>query len=263
VQAKKHFDAAIGRADHLLQLYDILRDQRSRGIRSDWGKRFKAFMGWPAGEVIERVDGKDWNSMLILRAAVGIDRTQFTHDYLSELLRAAVVATVSALDRYVHDAVVEHCWSLLTRAEKDIPAELRKIAVPVVATKRALQKQRAEPTSRPGHLVKAAIQGQLHREYTFQKPEEIIRAAKMLGITDFWTKVAGKMQGPPPRAEVIDQLRRIADRRNQIVHEADLIRKTKAKQVTLRDISHRDAGSWVDWIRQFVDAMEATVQSSM
>lgn len=263
MQALEHFDAAMARADHLMQLYDILRDSRARGIRSDWAKSFKAFMGWPAGEVIERVDGKDWNSMLILREAVGVDRSKFTHDYLSELLRAAIVAAVSALDRYVHDAVLQHCWSLLSRAEKDVPKELRNLAVPVLTTKRALEKQRAEPTSRPGHLVKAAIQEQLHKEHTFQKPDDISKAARMLGVTDFWGKVATEMPGPPQKAEVIEQLRQIANRRNLIVHEADLVRKTKAKQVTLRDIGRKEAEHWIDWIRHFVAAMERVVRAAV
>lgn len=262
-QAQKHFDAAIIRTDHLIRLYDILRDSRARGIRSDWGTNFKAFMGWPAGEEIERVDGKDWNSMLILREAVGIDRSQFAHEYLSELLRAAVVATVSALDRYVHDAVLEHSWSLLSRAEKDVPKALKRMTVSVLATKKALEKQRIDPKSRPGHLVKAAMQAQLHIDHTFQKPDDIVKGAKMLGIDNFWTKVATEMPNAPPKIDVINKLKVIANRRNQIVHEADLVRKTKAKQVTLRDISRSEAEEWVNWIRSFVDAMEKVVRAAV
>lgn len=93
-------------------------------------------MHWPESEQICRVDGLDSNSILIFRESVGIDNEHFSHDYVSELLRAALVAAVSALDRYLHDLVVDYSWKLLSQAEDDIPAELKKnecssLSVPV------------------------------------------------------------------------------------------------------------------------------------
>lgn len=93
-------------------------------------------MRWPDAERIVRIDGKDGNSMLILREATGLDRKRFAHDYLSELLRAAIASAVAALDRYMHDLIVDRCIKLLSRPEDDIPKELRKLAIPVLETKR-------------------------------------------------------------------------------------------------------------------------------
>ena len=123
------FDAAMGRADHLLCLYDVLHNSRSRAIRTDWAARFLDLMHWPTGEAIVRVDGKDKQSLLILRPSLGLDHTNFTHDYLSELLRSAEVATVSALDRYVHDLVLRHAWALLRKPEARIPTELKALSL--------------------------------------------------------------------------------------------------------------------------------------
>lgn len=64
------------------------------------------------------------------------------------------------------------------------------------------------------------------------------------------------MPGTPNKQAVIDQLKAISTRRNQIVHEADIVRKTKAKKVTLRDISRATAAEWCTWTRQLVDAIE-------
>ena len=253
------FDAAIERAAHLIQLYDLLHDSRSRAVRSDWATSFKAFMRWPAGEEIVRVDGKDRNSMLIMREAVDVDREYFAHDLVSELLRASVVASVSALDRYMHDLVLHHCWKLLSRADKDIPNELKKLTVSITATKQALKKLRADPKARPGHIIKKSIQERLHRDFTFQKPDDILKASRMLGVTDFWNSVAAEMDGEPAKKDVIDTLRTIAKRRNQIVHEADLIRKTKAKEITLRDISRTEAEEWIDWMEDFVASIDIVV----
>ena len=261
MRAVDGFNAAIVRADHLLRLYDLLHDTRSRRVRSDWAARFKSLMRWPASEQICRIDGD--GSVLILRESVGIDNTHFGHDYVSELLRAAVVATVSALDRYIHDLVVDHAWKLLSRAEDEIPAELRKISLPVLTTKRSLERLRASDTARPGYLVKQAIQEQLHREYTFQKPDSVLKAARMLGVKDFWREVGKRMPSKPAAGAVTDRLKEIADRRNQIVHEADIVLKTKAKQITVRGIGADETRDAVKWVRDLVIAIDGVVADAV
>lgn len=257
------FNAAIERGKHLLTLYDLLHDSRQRGVRNDWASSFKTLMHWPAGESIVRVDGKDRDSMLILRESVGIDREHFTHDYISELLRASVVAAISALDRYMHDLVLLHSWRLLSQKDANIPNELKKVAISVTTAKRVIQHLKKNPKARPGHIVKKAIQERLHRDYTFQKPDDILKASKMLGVPDFWQSVANEMPGTPPKNDVIATLRQISGRRNQIVHEADLVRKTKAKEITLRDLSRTDAGDWTDWIVDFVHAIDRVVDNAV
>lgn len=123
------FSAAIIRAQHLLTLYDLVHDSRSRKIRSDWASSCKKLMHWPQSENIVRVDGKGKNSFLVLRESLGIDRSHFSHEYSSELLRAVVVATVSAIDRYMHDIVVYHCWKLLSFPDDKVPSQLRKLSI--------------------------------------------------------------------------------------------------------------------------------------
>ena len=257
------FSQAIERADHLLRLYDLLHDTRARRVRSDWASKFKSLMHWPDTEQICRVDGLESKSILIFRESVGIDNEHFSHDYVSELLRAALVATISALDRYLHDLVVENSWKILRRPEKDIPAELKKLSLPVLATKRALERLRTSSNARPGGLVKKAIQEQLHREFTFQKPDSVIRAARMLGVKDFWREVGKRMPSKPSAEAVTTRLREIADRRNQIVHEADLILKTKAKRMTIRKIGVQEARDSVCWVRDLANAIDGVVTDAV
>lgn len=260
---KDGFDTALERAKHLLRLYRLICDTRQRNVRSDWAASFKSLMRWPANETIVRVDGDEQQSMLVFRESCGIERSHFAHDYLSELLRAAVVAVVSALDRYMHDLVVKHSWKLLTRKEEEIPRGLRNFSVSALDTRRALQRLRKDATSRPGTLVKAAIQERLHREHTFQSPNDILHAGKeMLGIGDFWGKVSKKMPGTPSKEDVIQQLREINRRRNQIVHEADLVRTQRA-EADLRDIDLATAESWVNWMDGFGAAIQAVVDDTL
>ncbi len=263
MKPKDGFDAAMARVDHLLNLYDILHNTRTRQIRSDWATKFLDLMHWPKGEAIVRVDGKDKNSLLILRPQLKLDHTRFSHDYLSELLRSAVVATVSALDRYVHDLVLHHSWSLLSRPEKAIPSELKKLSLPILATKNALEKLRGDPKARPGHLVKTALQTHLHRDHTFQRPADVAKAAQMLGVKDFWSEVAKQMPGSPDKGKVIETLNTIVNRRNQIVHEADMVRKTRAKKITLREIARSTAQEWCNWSRSLVETIDKVVDVSV
>ena len=85
MKPKDTFDSAMKRVDHLLRLYDLLHNTRTYKARSDWCAKFNDLMHWSKKETIVRVDGKDGHSILILRQVLGIDHTQFTHDYLSEL----------------------------------------------------------------------------------------------------------------------------------------------------------------------------------
>jgi hypothetical protein len=260
---KAGFDAALDRANHLLRLYELFCDTRTRGVRRDWARSFKDLMHWPDAEEIVRVDGKDRNSLLILREACGIQREHFSHDYLSELLRSAVVAAVSALDRFMHDLVVKHSWKLLGRREERIPKSLKGLTLTALDTRRALEHLRRDASARPGNLVKKAIQDRLHRDFTFQSPDSVHKAGKeMLGIADFWTEIANQMPGSPASEDVIETLRLINTRRNQIVHEADLVR-TSRREPALRDISYVQAERWIIWMRDFGNAIQTVVDNRL
>ena len=250
------FNAAIERSEHLLALYHIVCDTRQRDVRSDWAKRFKTHMQWPDKERIVRIDGKAKNSLLILREAVGVSRDQFAHAYCSELLRAAVVSGVSALDRYVHDLVTEDCLKILRRKEVDIPKDFKKLQVSIVSVDRAIKHAKSKDGSRPGYLVKKAIQDLLHRQYTFQGPHDMDQAFALLGLKDFWRKISTKMREKPPVNELRRRLGEIARRRNQIVHEADVVKQTKARRVMLRDIHVSDAEATVRWLKSYVYALD-------
>jgi restriction system protein len=199
----------------------------------------------------------------VLRESLGIDRSHFSHEYSSELLRAAVVATISAIDRYMHDIVVYHCWKLLSLPEDKIPSQLRKLSIPVIDAKKATENCRRDQSSRPGHSFKKAIQQHLHKDFTFQKPDDLVKAAKMLGIEDFWGKVSQKFQVNHTKQDIINKLRVISRRRNQIVHEADLILKTKAKKLTLREIDSNEALDWVDWMDELGRVIDKVIADAI
>lgn len=259
ITPKDTFDAAITRAHHLLSLYDILHDRRQRNIRTDWKNRFCDLMHWSQSEEIVRIDGKDRNSMLILRAEVGMSRDEFAHDYISELLRGTITSAVSALDRYIHDQIVNHATRLLGRAEASIPKELKQLRLPVLTVKRSIEKSRNDGASRPGTILKRDLQKMLHRDETFQSVSGVERGAQMLGLKDFWAELTKKMSGYSKAGDVQESLRKIATRRNQIVHEADVITQQRAREIKLRDITKPEAENIVTFIETLVKAFDELV----
>jgi hypothetical protein len=247
------FFAALERSNHLLSLYHILKDNSRRNVRGDWAKKFNRFVRWPASDRIVKIVGKDNKSLLFLREDLGLTREHFSNSYLSELLRAALVSSVSALDRYLHDLIIEKCWKLLSRAEDDIPSDLKNLSVPALITKKVITSLNENPKAKPGNLAKKAIQESLF-EISFQKRGQIERAAsKFLGIKNIWTKAYDKLitykQSGWTKQDVLKYLDEILTRRNQIVHEADLIRNVRMRRFTRREIK-------VSWVEEYVKFIE-------
>ena len=254
--AKEVFDFSIKRSEHYIYLYDILHDSRRRRGRKDWKSKFRKLMHWPASQVFYRMDGKDGGSILIIKDQVGLTPDKFQHEYVSELHRSSITTAVSAMDRYFHDLIVENTVGFLGKAEKEMPKKFKNLELPILATKKALEKIRKNPSSRPNTIVKKELQKVLHRNYTFQSPSNLSQASKILGIDDFWGKVSSNINPGMSKKDIIENLRGIAKRRNQIVHESDLILKTSAKEISLRDISRNEAEESCSMIKRLVQAVD-------
>ena len=263
ISAKDSFDYAVTRAEHLLTLYDLVHDTRVRQARSDWLTNFKALMRWPQSERLVRIDGKNRDSMLIIRESVQIDASAFSHEYSSELLRASITSSISALDRYVHDLVSGHAVMLLRRPEQEIPKDLAALEIPASTVKKALDKLRNDPNSKPGVILRKQIQEILHRKYTFQKPGDLEKAARLLGIQDLWGKVAKELRPPLAKADIIETLKKLAQRRNQIVHEADLVVQTRSKVIKLRETRRSEAQDALEFVDRLVTAFDKIAASSI
>ena len=218
-------------------------------------------MHWPAAENVVRIDGKDKKSMLILRESLGLSREQFTHQYASELLRAALSTSISALDRYMHDQIVSRSIGLLRRRVEDIPKELGNLRIPALTVKNSLEKLRSNVSARPGSILKKDLQDVLHRDETFQSVSGVERGAKLLGLKDFWKCVTNEMDGFTKPGDVQSQLKKIATRRNQIVHEADLILQQRARKPKLREISIGDAQGAIGFVELLVQAIDRLIEN--
>jgi len=255
------FNHAIVRAEHFLSLYDILHNSRQRGVRADWRHKFNQLMHWPRNEQILRIDGVNTSSILIIRENIGLTRENFTHDYCAELLRSAIVFSISALDRYLHDKLVDSFLSILREKEEDIPKKLKSVKFPILITRRALDKVRDNSGARPGSTLKKEFQELLHRDYTFQNVHGIEEFASMMGIKSIWSKLSDINPGNKPAEEIRSDIQSVTKRRHQIVHEADLILQTSGQRINNREIRRIDSENAIEKVRELVYGVETITQS--
>lgn len=265
MKPKAAFDATMQRVDRLLNLYDLLYNQRQRGTRQDWALKFNKLMHWPITEKIQRIDGN--NALLVLRknALVGIN--EFRHDELSELLRAAIVVSVSALDRYCHEVLLSRIIDQMDRSEVNWPAELKKLSLPLIFVKRSVKNAKlrkgigGKVRTRPMNIVKQGLQEKFHKDLTLQRPDDIATAWSMIGIKSLWSRCGKSMN---VRAEEIkENLNRIIKRRNEIAHEGDIARVRNSGKIVVNPIENDAVCLDIKWLKKLVNAMDKNLKKRL
>lgn len=258
MRPKAAFDATMQRVDRLLNLYDLLYNRRQRGTRQDWASKFKKFMRWPSIENIHRIDGN--NALLILRENSQVSADEFHHDELSELLRAAIVVSVSALDRYCHEVLLSRVIEKIAGSEKNWPAELKRVSLPLTFVKHAVKNAKlrrgigGRVRTRPMHIVKQGLQEKFHKNLTLQRPEDIASAWRIVGIKSLWSRCGKNMS--EKAEEIKDHLNRIIKRRNEIAHEGDIRRVRNSGKIVVNPIDIDGIRRDIIWLRKLVYSME-------
>jgi len=133
---------------------------------------------------------------------------------LSEILRAELVLTVSALDCFIHDIVrlgTIEIYNGNKRAHKD----LLKPRFPIDKLNNLLTKTKYEQLT----ILENEFR-EINGTKTFQKPDKIAEIIKCLGIESLWENISieiGIIQ-----EDIENRIQLIVERRDKIVHEADI-----------------------------------------
>lgn len=245
------------RARTFLAYYDGLINIRARRIRKDWKRSFLNLMHWPETTAIERVDSRA--AVLILRPTASLTVNHFSHVHLDDQLRAALTFGVSALDRYVHERVVKGIITAL-RQRPHIKQQ-EEFAIPlsiaIEISEKTVAARRTGSRLRPTNIVRKAVQDLLHRR-PFQSFREIEYAFNLLGITTL-VKQMQMAYGIADISPIRDQLGHIAMRRNQIVHEGDLVRHERGGKTRLHDVTRKYVEESLDFLDDFVVRLESVV----
>lgn len=262
---KEIFDLAIRRAKHFCSLYDLVHYNRKMTLSQDAENSLKQYFQLDDADSLIQIrsaDEKGQRSLLLIHnPSKGWTLENFEDEYASELLRSAVVSAVAALDKYVHLIVVNKCFKLLGGNKRHIPKRLQKLEVPAIVAFEMVEKLREKSGARAGDKLKKAIQDKLHG-HTMQGSNQIDYAVNLMGVENFWSDVACRMNGSLNAGDVQKELNKVVTRRNQITHEADFIRQIRNRDTNLfRRMRKSDAKNAVKFVDDFVAAADCTFNS--
>ena len=131
---------------------------------------------------------------------------------LSDILRSELVMAVSALDHYIHEIVRLGMLEVYRGTRPETSAFLRF----QISLERVRQVV-STPTS--DDWLDNEIQ-ERHGWRSFQQANHIAEATQLISDISLWEQVSNHLG--MPAQDVRQQLNFIADRRNKIVHEADM-----------------------------------------
>jgi hypothetical protein len=129
-----------------------------------------------------------------------------------DILRAAILLSVSALDQLVHEVVRVGMLEAYTGARPETEA-LRRFEVSLASVRLA--------TTDPARLdwLDAEVRSR-HSFLTFQRPDKIADGIRLITDVQLWPTIAQAMNARPE--DIRRRLNLIVARRNQIAHEADI-----------------------------------------
>jgi hypothetical protein len=135
---------------------------------------------------------------------------------LSDMLRAALVLAVSALDYYIHE-VVRIGMLEIHRGLRPEPPKFSRFQI-------SLGNARAGINA--GQNIDSWLEDEIRQSHSyksFQQPDKITEAVRLISNKKLWKEVSINMGRLAKDAKDIEnELRLIVDRRNKIAHEADI-----------------------------------------
>ncbi len=141
------------------------------------------------------------------------------------LPRSALVASISALDTYVHSVVNERLPRLFD-PPNTLPDPLCDQLAQLVAIKNANTFKQAIPLLKAHdtiHQLLRKLDDSVLRFQSFQAPDKIVEAYRLIGCENIFDGVSNQWPGPNTAADNIRRkLAGYVQRRNQIAHEGDL-----------------------------------------
>ena len=167
---------------------------------------------------------------------------------LSDVLRASLVMLVSALDHFIHEMVRLGMLEAYRAERTRTPAFLRfQVTLDSVLE----TSSDFDPEARLDSQIR-----ERHGHQSFQTPESIADALRLVSDVALWNEVAdGLGMG---RRGVTDRLALIAQRRNKIAHEADMM-PDYAGQIVYSDSRFPIDEGMVDDAINFIDRVSETI----
>ncbi len=190
------------------------------------------------------------SNLKYVRSLVSIERVLHTQTTpaldTSDVLRAALVMAVSALDQYCHEKVRQEMLNI-KNGMRPTTDSYNRFTVTLRAVDRALSNPQSD------EWLDDEIRSR-HSFRAFQKSDKIKEAINLISGTNVWQLVASDL-GTDSNT-IRTQLDLIVDRRNQITHEADLDPGNPGVRWPILDA---DVQLSIDFIEGLVEAIDKRI----
>jgi hypothetical protein len=177
-----------------------------------------------------------------------------------DILRAAVVFAVGAMDSYFHDKIIENVMRVIDNCASGgsgFPSNLMEVFKPKLTPEKTLMLlYRARPDEEIRKIISEHV-----AERTYQDPGRIEKGLQLIAIKDIWKSLRKELRLPSEK-KAKEYVMPYIERRHQIVHEGDLY-KSKKHRHRLRPISRPFAQKCVEEVRRYVFAIDAIVDDQM
>lgn len=191
------------------------------------------------------------------RALIVLFKDGRAGNYNYDLLRAAVVLAVAALDKYCKDRFLEFFEQYYKkmgngrRLGKDCDAYLEKAGVTKKYLLSLYQRGEDDPLFSPTHEAAQKLKSYLYKS-TFQGAESIAELFQCYGLKDIIKNAVGNSQDEKIWLAVAQLIRR----RHKIAHTADYGQNT-----TVEEIGATQVADWLDALEGLVEGIDLILDS--
>jgi len=165
----------------------------------------------------------------------------------SDILRAALVFSVSALDKFIHDVTRIGILETFQGKREATDAFLRF----QLSMKFFTFSQTASEEEKLAFLDEEIRER--HSWQSFQRPDRIADAIRLVTNIKLWEEIAKVMQMDVKALKT--QLTLIIDRRDQIAHEADIVPRSELLPDRRWNIDDKITQSTIDFINKLVESI--------
>ena len=155
---------------------------------------------------------------------------------LSDMLRAALVLSVSAFDHFIHE-VARLGILAIHSGQRTEPPGFAKFSVSLRNLKAGLS------SSASVAWLDAEIR-ERHGWLSFQEPEKVADALRLISDYKIWNEVGARIGMDAGAVKI--QLKLIVDRRNKIAHEADMDPSAPGARWPIDEIMTKDSIDYVE-----------------
>ena len=142
-----------------------------------------------------------------------LEEKGFNHIIIADILRSEIVYVISALDRLIHDLVLEGVIDIYLGNRNETPS-YKNITINVVDHKN-LNSAQFPVLELKGIIIER------HKYFAFQEPEKISNALSLITLEQHkWQNISNRLG--ITESDCKTTLKNIVLRRNQIVHESDI-----------------------------------------